>query len=55
MAKVAFNKKENLSTSKIDLNIRKTLVKCSIWSTALYGADTWILQKKRSEIPQVLK
>jgi hypothetical protein len=43
MAKVAFNKKENLSTSKLDLNIRKTLVKCSIWSTAFYGADTWIL------------
>jgi len=43
MAKVAFNKKENLSTSKLDLNIRKTLVKCVIWSTALYGADTRIL------------
>jgi hypothetical protein len=42
-AKVAFNKEEHLSTSKLDLNIRKTLVKCSIWSTALYGADTWIL------------
>jgi hypothetical protein len=42
MAKVTFNKKENLSTSKLDLNIRKTLVKCSIWNTALYGADTWI-------------
>jgi len=30
MAKVAFNNKENLSTSKLDLNIRKTLVKCAI-------------------------
>jgi len=46
MAKVAFNNKENLSTSKLDLTIRKTLVKCSIWSTALYDADTWILYKK---------
>jgi len=43
MAKVAFNKKENLSTSKLDLNISKTLLKYSIWSTALYGADTCIL------------
>jgi len=47
MAKVTFNKKENLSTSKLDLNIRKTLMKCSIWNTALYGADTWILSKKK--------
>jgi len=30
MEKMAFNNKENLSTSKLDLNIRKTLVKCSI-------------------------
>jgi hypothetical protein len=52
MAKVAFNKKDNLSTSKLDLNTRKTLVKCSIWSTAWCGAETWILEKKRSEIPQ---
>jgi hypothetical protein len=48
---VVFNKKENLSNSKLDLNMRKTLVKCSIWSTALYCADTWIHYKKRSGIP----
>jgi hypothetical protein len=44
MAKAAFNKK-NLFTSKLDLNLRKKLVKCYIWSVALYGAETWILQK----------
>jgi hypothetical protein len=45
MAKAAFNKKKNLSTSKLDLNLRKKLVKCYIWSIALYGAETWTLRK----------
>jgi hypothetical protein len=45
MAKAPFNKKKNLFTSKLDLNLRKTLVKCYIWSIALYGAETWTLRK----------
>jgi hypothetical protein len=40
----AFNKKKNLFTSKLDLNLRKKLVKCYIWSMALYGAETWTLR-----------
>ena len=44
MAKAAFNKKKTLSTSKLDLNLRKKLVKCYIWSMALYGAETWTLR-----------
>ena len=43
MAKVAFNKK-TLFTSKLDLDLRKKLVKCYIWSMALYGAETWTLR-----------
>jgi len=34
MAKAAFNKK-TLFTSKLDLNLRKKLIKCYIWSMAL--------------------
>ena len=34
MAKVAFNKKKALFTSKLDLDLRKKLVKCYIWSMA---------------------
>jgi hypothetical protein len=45
MAKAAFNKKKNLFTSKLDLNLRKKLVKCYIWSIALCGAETWTLRK----------
>jgi hypothetical protein len=44
MAKAEFNKKKNLFTSKFDLNLRKKLVKCYIWSMALYGAESWTLR-----------
>jgi len=43
MAKAAFNKK-TLFISKLDLNLRKKLVKCYTWSMALYGAETWMLR-----------
>jgi hypothetical protein len=33
------------STSKLDLNLRKKLVKCYIWSIPLYGAENWMLRK----------
>jgi len=32
MAKAAFNKKKNLFTNTMDLNLRKKLVKCYIWN-----------------------
>jgi hypothetical protein len=44
MAKAAFNK-ETLFTSKLDINLRKTLVQCYILNTALHGAETWTFQK----------
>jgi len=43
MAKAAFNKK-NLFTSTFVLNLRNKTVKCYIWSTALYGVETWTLR-----------
>ena len=39
MAKAAFNKKGALFTSTLDFELRKKLVKCYIWSIALYGAE----------------
>jgi hypothetical protein len=45
MAKAAFNKNKTLFTNKLDLNVRKQLVKCYIWSITLYGAETWTLRK----------
>jgi len=28
-----------------NLNLRKKIVKCYIWSIALYGAETWTVQQ----------
>ena len=44
MAKAAFNKKKSLFTSTLYLKVRKKLVKCYIWSIALYDAETWTLR-----------
>jgi hypothetical protein len=43
-AKAAF-KTKTLFTRKFHLNLRKKLVKCSIWSTASHGAETWTFRK----------
>jgi hypothetical protein len=40
MAKTAFNKKMALFSSTLDLELRKKIVKCYIWSIDLYGAET---------------
>jgi hypothetical protein len=42
IGKAAF-KKRRLFTSKLNLNLNKKPVKCYIWSTVLYGAETWTL------------
>jgi len=39
MAKAAFNKKRDLFTSTLDLELRKKLVKCYIWSIAIQGVS----------------
>ena len=44
MAKSAFNMK-TLFSSKLDLKLWKKVVKCHIWSIALYGAETWTFWK----------
>jgi len=41
-----------LFTSKLDLNLRTKLVKCYIWSIALYGAETWTLRKIDQKYPE---
>jgi len=51
MAKAAFKKKKKLFTSKLEVNVRKKLMKCCIWSTALYDAETWDTSESRRKIP----
>jgi hypothetical protein len=45
MEKAAVNKKMIILIRKLELNLRKKLVECYIWSIALYGAETWNLQE----------
>jgi hypothetical protein len=44
MANAAFNKK-TFFNNKLDLQLRKKLVKCYIWSIDLHGAETRTLRK----------
>ena len=44
MAKAAFNEKRTLFTRTLDLELRKKLMECYVWSIALYGAETWTLR-----------
>jgi len=45
MEKTTFNKKKTLFTRRLDLNLRKKLVKCYIRSLAVYGAENWTLRE----------
>ena len=49
--KAVFNKKKTFFTTKLDLNLRKKLVKCYTWSMALYGAEKWTLRAADKKIP----
>ncbi|KAJ4429204.1 hypothetical protein ANN_26207 [Periplaneta americana] len=52
MAKEAFNRKRSISCGSLEKKLRKRLVKCLVWSAALYGSETWTLrrsEKKRIE------
>lgn len=46
MASATFTEKKTpFFTSKLDLNIWKEVLKCCIFGIALYGSESWTLQK----------
>ena len=45
IAKEAFNRKISLWTNKLNIQLRKELVRCYVWSIALYGSENWTLTK----------
>jgi hypothetical protein len=45
MAKPEFHEMKTPFTSKLDLNLRKKLVKYYFWSMDVYGTETWTLRK----------
>jgi len=40
-AKVKFMERKKILTSKMNMDLRKRIVKCLVWSVALYAAETW--------------
>ncbi|KAJ4448616.1 hypothetical protein ANN_00006 [Periplaneta americana] len=48
MAKEAFNRKRSIC-GPVEKELRKRLVKCIVWSVALYGAETWTLRRSEEK------
>src|SRR6478736_6417392 len=46
MAKDAFNKRKELLTRSIRVDLRKRLVKTFVWPVVLYGCETWTTRKE---------
>ena len=46
LGKEAFNKKSDLMRGSLSLHLKKRMVKAFVWSVALYGSETWTLQKR---------
>jgi hypothetical protein len=43
--KTAYNRKKALFTRKLELNLRKKLLKYFVWVKAVHSAETWELGK----------
>ena len=45
IAKEAVNRKMSLLTSNLNIELKKKLVRCYVWSIVLYSSETWALRK----------
>ena len=45
MTKKAFMEKKKLFIGKVNSEIKKRVMKCLVWSVALYGTETWTLTR----------
>jgi len=43
MEKKVFMEKKKLFAGKVNLELKKKIMKCLVWSVALYAAETWTL------------
>ena len=43
MAKKIFMEKKKLFSGKMNPELKKRIMKCLVWSVALYAAETWTL------------
>jgi len=46
LGKEAFNEKSDLMRGSLSLHLKKRMMKAFVWSVALYGSETWTLQKE---------
>ena len=46
LAKQAFNKKTILTNKKISIETKKRFLKIYVWSTLLYGCESWTISKQ---------
>jgi len=46
MAKKVFVEKKKLFTGEMNLELKKRLMQCLVWSVALYAAKTWTDRQK---------
>ena len=49
MAKEDFNRKRSIFCGPLEKELRKRLVKCFVWSVALYGVETWTLRRNEQK------
>ena len=45
LAKEAFSKRKELLTKRFSRRVKKKLIKTLVWTTLLYGCETWTLRK----------
>ena len=46
LAKVAFNSRKELFTSRLQMPLKKRIIKTVVWPVLLYGCETWSLRKE---------
>src|SRR6476469_6102584 len=49
MSKDAFNKRKELLTRSISVDLRKRLIKTLVWPVVLYRCETWTMRKQRDK------
>jgi len=55
LAKETFSKRKELLTKRFSKNVKKKIVKTLIWTTLLYGAETWTLRKEEIQRLEALE
>ena len=43
-------RKMSLLTSKLNIELKKKLVRCFVWSIVLYGSETWTQKRIGTEV-----